>query len=173
MTWELVIHSATTIAIGIAGAFIGTVLRLPAGALVGSMLAVAFANIFISQVEIVSPPPQIRLVLQVALGIILGSRFTQDTFLSLKELWQPALLGAAIAISTGILTGLLISRYLGVEKLTAFLGSAPGGMTDMSLIALDLGAGGSLVLVMHLVRLLCVITIIPLVVRLVVQSQGG
>lgn len=170
---DLVMSYLWTLLIGLAGAGVGVALRFPAGALVGSTLAVALVNGFVDKIEIVSPPTQVRLVLQVGLGIIIGSRFTREAFFTLKDLWQPALLCAAIAISAGILSGLLVSRWLGVEQLSAFLGSAPGGLSDLSLIALDMGAQGSTVLVMHLVRLVCVILIVPWVVRFVVSLQSG
>lgn len=160
------------VVVGVLGAAAGYALRLPAGVLVGAMLAVALANMS-GKIPVISPPGEARLVLQVGLGILLGSRFTTDTLAALKTLWQPALVCAAIAIGTGLLSAVLVSRWLGVEKLTAFLGSAPGGLSDMSLIALDIGAQGPTVLVMHLVRLVCVVSIVPWVVRLVVQSSGA
>ena len=162
----------STLAIGSLGAAIGYALRLPAGVLVGAMLAVAIANMS-GKAPIATPPSEVRLFLQVGLGILLGSRFTAEIGTSLKSLWQPALVCAAIAIGTSLLSALLVSRWLGVEKLTALLGSAPGGLSDMSLIALDMGAQGPTVLIMHLVRLVCVISIVPWIVRLVVETQPG
>ncbi len=169
---EAALSYFSMVAIGILGAAVGYALRLPAGVLVGAMLAVAIANMS-GKVPMASPPGEARLILQVGLGIILGSRFTADIVVSLKTLWQPALVCAAIAIGTGMLSALLVSRWLGVEKLTAFLGSAPGGLSDMSLIALDIGAQGPTVLIMHLVRLVCVVSIVPWIVRLAVQSSGA
>jgi uncharacterized membrane protein AbrB (regulator of aidB expression) len=43
-------------------------------------------------------------------------------------------------------------------------------MTDMSLIALDMGAQGPAVVVMHLTRLVAVIAIVPSLVRLLMRS---
>lgn len=45
----------------------------------------------------------------------------------------------APSLLTGIVSGLLISRWLALEQLTALLASAPGGISDMSWIALDIG----------------------------------
>lgn len=103
------------------------------------------------------------------LGILLGSKLTAETLLALKDLWRPALVCTVIAVSTGVLSGFLISRWLGIERLTAILGTAPGGISDMSLIALDMGAQASTVVVMHLARLISVIVVVPWVVRLLIQ----
>ncbi len=161
-----------TLLIGLAGALIGVKLRLPAGALVGSMVAVGVVNVW-GKIPIPTPPAGIRFVMQLVLGTILGTKLTADTFLALKDLWRPALFCTVIAISTGVLSGYLISRWLGVERLTALLGTAPGGISDMSLIALDMGAQTSTVMVMHLARLISVIIVVPWVVRLLVQPGAS
>lgn len=161
-----------TLLIGIIGAFAGYKLKIPAGALVGSMLAVGLVNIF-GHLQMPSFPSEVRFFLQLGLGILLGSKLSADTFYTLKELWRPAFLCAGIAIATGILSAFLISRCLGIEELTAFLGTAPGGISDMSLIALDMGAQSSTVTIMHLVRLVGVIIIVPWFVKLFIQPHTG
>ncbi|MDJ0717427.1 MAG: AbrB family transcriptional regulator [Prochloraceae cyanobacterium] len=161
-----------TILIGVAGALIGYVMGLPAGALVGSMLAVGLVNVF-GAVEIPRFPSEARFFLQLGLGLMLGSKLTIDTLYAAKELWRPALLCALIAIATGVLSGLLISHVLGVEPITAFFGTAPGGLSDMTLIALDMGAKANLVVVMHLIRLISVIVVVPWFIKIVVQPHSG
>ncbi len=161
-----------TLVIGIAGAGIGIVIGIPAGALVGSTIAVALFNVF-GNMDVITFPSEIRFIFQLGLGILLGSKFTPDILYYLKEIWQPALVSAAIAIITGLLSGILISKFLGVEELTAFLATSPGGLSDMSLIALDMGAKTSVVLVIHLTRLIGVILIVPFVVRLIERWHSG
>ncbi|MEN9219805.1 MAG: AbrB family transcriptional regulator [Thermostichales cyanobacterium GMQP_bins_62] len=162
------INYAWTIVIALAGAIVALKLKIPAGALVGSMVAVGLVNMC-GTIAVPTPPPATRFVLQVGLGIILGSRLTLETVSGLRELWRPALICTVIAISTGVLSGVMISRWLGVERLTAILGTAPGGISDMSLIALDMGAQGTTVMVMHLARLISVIVVGPWLVRWIVQ----
>lgn len=161
-----------TLLIGLAGALIGVKLKIPAGALVGSMAAVGLVNAC-GTLPIPTIPSGVRFGLQMGLGIILGSRLTMDTFWALKDVWRPALLCTGIAIGTGVLSGIVISRWLGIERLTALLGTAPGGLSDMSMIALDMGAQSSTVMVMHLARLLSVIVVVPWVVRLVVNGGSS
>ena len=161
-----------TVIVGVIGALVGDKLKLPAGALVGSMLAVGFVNV-LGYVQVPNLPSELRFFLQLGVGILLGSKLTANTLTALKELWQPALLCAGMAITTGICSAFLISRCLGVEKLTAFLGTAPGGISDMSLIALDMGAQGNTVMVLHLVRLVSVIIVVPWFVKLVIQPHTG
>ncbi|MDX2271449.1 MAG: AbrB family transcriptional regulator [Cyanobacteriota bacterium] len=160
-----------TIMIGLAGAWVGIQFKVPAGALVGSMLAVGLVNAC-GAIAVPNPPSQVRLIMQVVLGITLGSRLTAEVLVGMKDLWRPALLCTGIAVGTGVLSAYLISRWLGVERMTALLGTAPGGITDMSLIALDMGAQTSTVMVMHLARLISVIVVVPWIVRWLVQAGG-
>ncbi|MEM6446031.1 MAG: AbrB family transcriptional regulator [Cyanobacteria bacterium J06642_2] len=157
-----------TLAIALLGGFIGMKLRIPAGALVGAAFAVGSANV-LGAFDLPPIPSQTRFVLQVGLGILLGATLDRETVVAMRELWRPALMCAAIAISTGVFSGLAISRLLGMEPLTALLGTAPGGLSDISLIALDMGAQGSTVLIMHLTRLISVIAIVPWIVRAIAR----
>lgn len=161
-----------TVIFGVVGALVGYRLKLPAGALVGSMSAVGLVNI-LGVVQVPSFPSEVRFLLQLGVGILLGTQLSAKTLIALKGLWQPALLCASMAIATGIFSAFLISRCLGVEKLTAFLATAPGGISDMSLVALDMGAQSSTVIVLHLVRLISVIVVVPWFVKLAIQPHTG
>jgi hypothetical protein len=149
-----------TLLIALLGSLIAVKLKIPAGALVGSLVAVGTVN-SLGWLSVPQWPQGTRFCLQLGLGILLGSTITTDTFTTLRELWRPACMAAFITICSGVIAGCSISRILGMERLTALLGSAPGGMTDMSLIALDMGAQGPAVVVMHLTRLVAVIAIVP------------
>jgi hypothetical protein len=157
-----------TLLIGLVGGWMGVKFRLPAGALIGALIAVGSVNA-LQLIPIPTLPAECRFLLQVCLGIFLGTTVTGETVQALQELWRPALTGAAIMVVAGILSGLAISQWLGLERMTALLGSAPGGTSVMSLIALDMGVEGPVVAAMHLTRMLSVVLLIPLVVRVLVR----
>ncbi|WP_017325316.1 AbrB family transcriptional regulator [Synechococcus sp. PCC 7336] len=157
-----------TVLLALVGSAIAVKLRIPAGALVGSLLAVGCANA-LNVFSVPTPPQGTKFILQVGLGILLGATITSDALAGLRDLWRPALLCTSITLVAGIASGLAISRWLGLERLTALLGSAPGGMSDMSLIALDMGAQGPTVVLMHLTRMVSVIVVVPIVVKLAVR----
>lgn len=156
-----------TVLIGLGGAYLGLILKIPTGPLVGSMVAVGIANAS-GIVNISQLPPGLTFGLQLVLGITLGSRLNPESWVTLKSIWSPVLICTVITIGTGLISGLLLSHWLGMERLTALLSTAPGGISGMSLIALDLGAESSTVVIMHLARLISVILLVPLFVRWVV-----
>ncbi len=157
-----------TLSVALLGSAIAVKFKVPAGALIGALIAVGGANC-LQLFEVPAPPQGTKFILQMGLGILLGATITSDALANLRELWRPALFCTSITLFTGIASGLVISRWLGLEQLTALLASAPGGISDMSLIALDMGAQGPTVLVMHLSRMVGVILVVPLVVRLLVR----
>lgn len=158
-----------TVFVALIGSAIAVKLKIPAGALVGALIAVGCVNCF-QLFEVPTPPQGTKFILQMGLGILLGATITSDALASLRDLWRPALFCTSITVFTGIVSGLAISRWLGLERLTALLASAPGGISDMSLIALDMGAQGPTVVVMHLTRMIGVIVVVPMVVRWIVRT---
>ncbi|MEM9569200.1 MAG: AbrB family transcriptional regulator [Cyanobacteria bacterium P01_E01_bin.34] len=164
----IVMNYIWTLCVALVGSAIAAKLKVPAGALVGALIAVGGVNA-LHLFDVPAPPQGTKFILQMGLGILLGATITSDALSNLRELWRPALFCTTITLSTGIVSGLVISRWLGLEQLTALLASAPGGISDMSLIALDMGAQGPTVLVMHLSRMVGVILVVPLVVRLLIR----
>jgi len=63
----------------------------------------------------------------------------------------------------------LISRFLGVEKIVALLGAAPGGTIGMTLVGAEFGVGAA-VAALHAVRLITVLFLIPAIVNLLAPT---
>ena len=75
------------IAGGTGGVFVKR-LRLPAGALVGAMLASLLFNSAIGRT--VDYPMNLRVVMQVLSGLVIGRRFTRSDVRALKTMFVPA-----------------------------------------------------------------------------------
>jgi membrane AbrB-like protein len=154
-----------TLLIGTVGGIIGERLRLPAGALLGAMLAVGAMNLVGG--DVASLPRPFRTTAKILVGTYLGGLLTLNTLRHLKTLAFPAALMLAITIGAGLIGGILLSRLAGVDIYTALLGSAPGGSTEMTLVALSYDeAEPPLVAALQVIRIIGVILIVPLVVRL-------
>ncbi|NJL97386.1 MAG: hypothetical protein HC818_06035 [Synechococcaceae cyanobacterium RM1_1_27] len=160
------------ILLGFLGAWIGLKLKVPAGVLVGSMAFVGLGNILSQSWGTLALPPLpgwVGFGLQLALGITLGTKLSPETFVALKDLWKPVLISTTVAIGTGMVSAYGLSRWLGIEQMTALLSTAPGGISGMSLLALDMGAQSTTVVIMHLARLITVVVLVPLLVKLIVH----
>lgn len=139
---------------GLLGWVIARRFRIPNAAMIGPLIVSAI--IHLTGLSSIAPPPAGIVVAQIVLGSSLGSNFIGTNW---PVLWRSlrhglvlvpvfALICLGIAMATGPL--------LGLDGNVLFLALAPGGTTEMSLIALALHANVALVTSSQLVRILLV-----------------
>lgn len=143
------------------GGCTGIKLKLPAGALIGSMFSVAVYNMSTGSGYI---PIHFKLIAQIIVGGIIGLNFDTSTIKSLKKLAMPAVVLASGLLVFNLLLGYTISKLTGLDLTTALFSCAPGGVTDMTLISEAYGADTPKVVLLHLVRLISVISVFPLII---------
>ncbi|SKC84791.1 AbrB family transcriptional regulator [Maledivibacter halophilus] len=155
-----------TLLIAGAGGYIGIKLKVPAGALIGAMFFVAIYNVYTGQGNI---PKNFKLAAQIVVGGMIGLNFTMDTVQGLKKLIIPALMLVIGLTLFSISLGFIISKLTGLDLITALFSCSPGGLTDMTIISEAYGAQTHKVALLHLIRLITVITVLPLVIKLFSQ----
>ncbi len=151
----------------LAGTFVGLLTiptNIPAAPLAGALLGAALVSMS-GKIELANWPQGTRTILEIGIGTIIGTGLTRNSLAQLKTLWQPALVITVTLVLTGITIGLWSSRLLGLDPVIALLGAAPGGISGMSLVGAEFGVGAA-VAVLHAVRLITVLLIIPLIVKL-------
>lgn len=146
--------SAETVVVILTVAVLGRVfflrLGLPAAALLGPMTLAGAASVA-GLIEL-RVPIWIMWLTQISLGAYLGSRFGRIRLVSMGRL---AFVGVLWAVTLPILAGgfaLVGAGFYAGDLTTLYLAFAPGGLPEMALIALILGADGSLVGAFHLLR---------------------
>jgi len=158
---EFVLLFITLTAAGI-GAFVFIRLKVPAGVLIGALLFVAILSITTGKAYF---PTQVRPVVQIFAGAIVGSRMHKADMFQLKTIILPAGLLVFGMLILNLSVGYIIHRQAGLELSTALLGSAPGGIMDMALIAEDLGADAVRVTALQFVRVVAILGILPSLLR--------
>lgn len=158
---------AITLVIAFVGGYIGIRLKMPAGALVGALLSVAISNLWLGfSGEI---PKEFRTVAQIVVGGILGLSVTRDTVASLRTIAMPVIVLVVSMIGMSLIAGYILARVTGWDMATAFFSSSPGGMTEMTLASMSFGADTPKVALLQLVRMISVITIMPIVLKWVLK----
>lgn len=147
----------------IAGAALGQALRLPAGLLVGPMILSAAAHL--AGLTATSPPAVLVAAAQVAIGITVGCRFGGITFGRAGRAILHALVIALMMIALTVLTALIVRSWIDLPMPALILGFAPGGLAEMSLIALALHVDAPFVACHHIARIIFVIVFAPVVAR--------
>ena len=157
--------AAILTACAVLGALLGPRLRLPAPTFLGPLIL--SAAIHMAGITESAPPGLLINVAQVALGTILGCRFLGiDT----RMLFRAGLLSLGATVLTLLLAvaaAFAMRAGAGVALDQAMLALAPGGLTEMGLIALAIHADVAFVALHHVVRILVVIVLAPVLVRLV------
>jgi membrane AbrB-like protein len=145
---------------GVVGVVLGHVLRLPAKQLTGPM-AVA-AGLTLSGLFHIDMPDWLIKIAQVVVGTALGMRFMglsrqlifRGIGLALVSVGGMLIFAAAFAFALLPVTGQTFDVLL--------ISLAPGGVTEMSLVALSLQANPAFVTLHHIIRIL--ITVLGLVI---------
>lgn len=138
----------------VAGYFGGRLLRLPTPELLGPVLL--SAALHLTGVTTFATPALMVGAAQLVIGSLIGCRFA-----GIRTREVLALFGFA-AGSVALLAAITVAVAFGVSALSGFdpqvliLAYAPGGLTEMSLIALAMHFDVSLVIVAHIARILLV-----------------
>ncbi len=152
-----------TLAVAAAGGVVFARLGVPAGLMVGSIIAVAAASV--GGLPIQGFHPKLFNPLLVALGIMVSQHFGPETgeMLASGALLWPLLLSTVVVFLSALVVALLIRGLAGWDMPLSLLAAAPGGFTVMTAIAVYYGYDPFRVSMVHLARLLAIKTVVPVV----------
>ncbi len=165
-----VVELALLLVIAATGYVMGIRLRLPAAHLVGPMIlaAVAYGMGVVSGV----PPDWLIAAAQVIVGCGLGARFAGVPRRLLARVSGLSLVNTVILIGLALGLAALMGPIVGEPAATIFLAFAPGGLPEMSLIALSVGVSIPFVMSHHLLRLVLSLLIARFVSRRLKARRG-
>lgn len=111
-------------------------------------------------------PPSFIVAAQLCIGAYIGAGVKFD---SLQDIWRRLVpytllnVGLVIAFSLGL--GFMLSRITGMNAVTGFLSTAPGGMAEMGVTAMVVNADLSTVVAYQLFRVLFILLVLPLILK--------
>jgi len=147
-------------ACGAIGFFAGKAVHLPAYRFTGPLIVSAIAHL--TEFTASKPPSELIVLAQLVLGSSLGCRYVgvrlREIAGTLKVAFGAALLlmGCAVAFSYGI------HFATGFKSEALLLSLSPGGLVEMTLIALALGIDVAFITIHHLVRIVLAVVVAPL-----------
>ncbi|EHR53300.1 membrane protein AbrB duplication [Saccharomonospora marina XMU15] len=149
---------------GAAGAALARLLRLPFWPLIGSIAGAATARL-VSGADIQLPTPW-QVTAQLLAGTVVGLTIKPGVLRELRSVLLPGLVVVLGLIGFGVGWGILIGYASSTDVPTAVFGMVPGGVGEMLASATAVGADAAVVAAMHVVRLLVVLSTLPLLLRL-------
>ena len=154
--------------VAIAGALIGKRIKLPTATLLGPLLFTAFFIVASGDTAPIIPLHYLN-VAQICVGSYIGSSIDLR---KIKEYhgMGPVLIGSVmLVLAVSMSMGLLLSMLTPSDIATTFLSTAPGGLAEMGITALVVGADSSTMTAYQLTRLLFIMLCYPAIVRLILS----
>ncbi len=147
----------------LAGAWVAVRINLPTPYLLGPVLATA--PLVIGGLTPPALPPLLLTAAQISVGTYLGSTIDFSGPGSWRKILLATLLNVIALLVICLLVGYLLAAAIPTSFVTAFLAAAPGGMAEMGLTAILVGADVPVVVGYHMFRLLFILLVLPYFLR--------
>ena len=149
--------------LGLVGGALGAKLKIPAGALIGAMLTIILFKMTMKMHWDI--PKGFTFALQVFIGIMVGATFQPELLHVMKKIALPVIISCVVLVGAGILMAAVFAKLGLLDFGTAYLGTSPGAMSALIVMALDSGAQPMLVVCFHFFRVVFVILTAPLIFK--------
>ena len=157
-------------ACAVVGYVLARALRIPAAAVVGPMIL--STAVHLSGMTAAAPPLELVAAAQVVVGTAIGCRFAGVPL---------GFVGRTVAVATGatvVLVGVTLAFSFALAAITGLslpalvLAFSPGGLAEMSLIALALSMDAAFVATHHIIRIFIIVVFAPLAYRVLSAGFG-
>jgi membrane AbrB-like protein len=158
---------AATVAIAGVGAAFGRVTRIPGGLVLGPMVVGAVLRA--TDVAAIQLPPSLLVASFAVIGWRTGLVFTRPILVHATRALPQTLLStvALIAFCGGVATVLVMA--LGVDPLTAYLATSPGGLDSAAIIAASSHVDLSFIMALQTIRVVMVLLLGPSISRVIAR----
>jgi len=136
--------------------------HVPAGMLIGAVIASAVLTAVFRAGAMPGPAKHIA---QVIAGTYIGCSAKREDLRRLRSFCKPVAVITCSLLLVNVVIGFLLFFAGYSDLLTCLVCAVPGGISDVTLIAVDFGADASKVLVVHFCRLVVGVVLFPIVVQ--------
>ncbi len=151
--------------------WVGQRLRLPAGAFLGPMILSCL--VFGLGWASAAPPLWILVMTQIVLGAGLGQRFDRSTLATFAANFWRSMALSVVTVSLSVAMALFVGLASHQPWAVLFLAFAPGGLAEMSLLAVSLQVEPVFVSGHHVVRIIAAVLVGTALFALVKRLVGG
>lgn len=156
-----------TLAVALGGAWLGSRLKVPAGALLLPLLLGAVLASY--QVVHITLPPWIMAICYALVGWAVGLRFTREVVRYVAEAFPRIAASTLLLIALCGGLGYLLHLMMGIDILSAYLATSPGGADSVAIIAASTKVDMPFIMAMQTARFLFVVAVGPALARLVAR----
>ena len=161
---------AILLLLALGGALLARLLRFPGGSILLPLALTVLVNATLGLPEL---PWQAMPAAQTVLGALLGFRFADGGLRALGDSLGPGLLLAAVVLACALPPAVILYLVNDLPLGLGILAFAPGGVPEISILALSLGLDPELVVPIHVWRLLIVLAMLPFLLRRVERGEAA
>lgn len=158
---DTVLLTLLTLAVGTAVGLIFFRIKIPGGLIVGSIIGTAILGLGFEAAYI---PNFARTVAQIVAGAFIGSSVGPNDLRRLPTILKPYLILIAGYLVLDMVVGFAFIAVSPMDPMTCFMSGVAGGMTDIPVIAADMGADVPKVAVLQFVRMAAGLGVFPLMI---------
>lgn len=155
-----------TLLVGLGGSWMGVRLKMPAGALIGAIFSV---GAFQLATGLALFPPEWKVIISIVTGACLGAKVTREDIRSMGRIPFAALTMMIGMFGYNFFCCFILNRFAGLDPMSGMLATAPGGLAEMCLAAVDVGANTAMVSSIQIMRLSMVAATTPMVLKFVLK----
>jgi membrane AbrB-like protein len=149
--------------VGILGGLVGAKSKIPAGPMIGAMLAVVALKLAANKSWEI--PASFGFVVQVLVGVTVAAVFHPDMMKTLSRVVVPLISSTLVLVFVGIVMSALFARLGLMDMSTAYLSTSPGAMSALVWLAIDNHSNPPVVISFHCFRIMFVILTAPLILK--------
>ena len=152
-------------ACAVIGALVGPKVGLPAPIILGPMILSGIVHLAgITEL----PPPTVAVnATQLVMGTVIGCRFAGASPRAVMKDLGLSLVAASAMLLIAVPIAFAVTALTGTDIKETFLSFSPGGLPEMSILALSLDADIAYIATMHIIRIVLVIALAPVFFRLI------
>ena len=157
----------TIICAGIMG-FIFMKLKVPGGMMVGAIFGAAILNLGFNRAFM---PPEAKVLAQMVSGAFIAVGIEKEDLKNVKKLLKPICILVGGMMIMNLVIGTIIYNFTSLDMKTAFFCAVPGGMTDVPIIAGEMGANSAHVALLQFIRMCIGISVFPALIQYIGRNE--
>lgn len=144
---------------GLIGWYVGRRTGMPGGQMLGPLIA--SAALHIAGITAAKPPVELVVISQIIIGASIGARYIGETFEIVRTSIVYAFGHVSITLAIAAVFAYVLHLVFDLPIITGVLSFAPGGMSELGLIALGLGLDVGFVATIQVSRLMTIAVFAP------------
>ena len=145
--------------VAIAGVALGLVLRIPAGPMIGAIVIGTALN-WSTDVALVTPAPLLAAA-YAFIGWRIGLTFSRAAMVSAARSLPWIILSSLTLVAFCAMLGGVLAWQLGIDPVTAYLATSPGGLDSIAIMAVSTHSDTPLVMSLQAIRFLIALSLGP------------